>query len=379
MAYPLIEYYYPIVTLTKKGDVGNGYYFENADAITNTKTNFAYKKSKADAGVYGTATEYYIYNSRNNNKPILSAADTFLFIKHTSSKFVNPFYVVFPLKKTETISDNLKNDRMNGGLAKSIDNLSAITATGNAKTTMNFSLESVIDSMRKFNPTKCGISQSKIENGISQIPIKDIYLIKEFIYVDKTILETGNFATDKTLSLDNVEFDFIDPTIKKVSFMRECTSSTKKVKKTLFTGLNKKEQKKNNYVNLAFMLASLLYLACFYFIYREDKRTQIFIFTMIIIFLIVIPIGITAQIYNSKSAKINVNDLRNSITFARYSIVTVAITIFAMFRKQIAGIFLLWDSVSRKIGFNETTYFGILFAVSFVAIINYSIIIFLTV
>jgi hypothetical protein len=45
MAYPLIEYHYPLVSLTKKGDATNGYYFENADAITNTKTNFAYKKS----------------------------------------------------------------------------------------------------------------------------------------------------------------------------------------------------------------------------------------------------------------------------------------------------------------------------------------------
>ena len=42
-----------------------------------------------------------------------------------------------------------------------------------------------------------------------------------------------------------------------------------------------------------------------------------------------------AQVFSKKGAKINVKDLRISITVARYSVVMFAISMFAIFSKKI--------------------------------------------
>lgn len=322
MAYPLIEFYYPMVTLTKEKEkikVVSEFYFINNE--TNTQLNFAYKKSLDHDVIKGTAKEYYIYNDD---------ATKYLVILHNSSS--TDFYVAFPLTPVKTVSDYLKKDRMNGGLAKSFNNLS------NSSNKINFSLESVIDSMQSFNPTECRYDTN-------------IYLIDEPIYVDETVFTNIKFAKNPNLTMDTVFVKnmkrITNVTIKQVSKVSKCTT-TKKVdnsKKGLFSGLNETEQTNNNYLNLALMLSGLLYFIFFFWIYYStdvfngDKRMSIVLFITITMMLLLIPVGITVEIYNSNAnTKINNNELRTSITVARYSVVVFALTMFTIFSKKIIEI-----------------------------------------
>jgi hypothetical protein len=382
MAYPLIEFYYPMVTLTKKGDTTTGFYFEN-DSLTNTQINFAYKKSSSDAVIKGTAKEYYIYND-----PLTK----YLVILHRNAELpTTNFYVAFPLMPPpvgKTMSDYLKKDRMNGGLAKSINNLKIIT-TDTTKTTVKFSLESVIDSMQTFNPTRCLYKTST-----------EIYIINEPIYVDETVFTGVNYAKKTGLLLDDAFMTSLTnmstPTIRKVTKVRSCTlppATVSKKDKGLFGGLNRTDQAMNNYLNLALMLVSALYFIFFFWIYYSteflngEHKMSIVFFMIISIILLVIPVAITTQIYNSKKgAKINVKDLRISITVARYSVVMFAISMFAIFSKKIFEIFNDYTKVLNafnawiaSFGQNKETILPIVITICGVVIFYHSYIIFLKV
>lgn len=373
MAYPLIEFYYPMVTLTEKGDATNGFYFENTE-LTNTQINFAYKESQSSAIFKGTAKEYYIYNDPQPK---------YLVILHKTAELPSSdFYVVFPLIPTTTLSDYLKKDRMNGGLAKSFNNLKTIT-TDTTKTTVKFSLESVIDSMQSFNPTRCLYKNAP-----------NIYLIDKPIYVDEKVFADVKFA--KKTGLEITDMQPMSSTIKKVSKVSNCTSAPATVDKSekgLFSGLNRTDQAMNNYLNLALMLVSVLYFIFFFWIYYSTdvfnggKRMSIVFFIIIAMILLLIPVGITTQIYNSKTgAKINVKDLRISITVARYSVFMFAISMFAIFSKKIFEIFndytKVWNAFYVWVltaGNNKETILPIILSICGGVIFYYSYIIFLKV
>ena len=381
MAYPLIEFYYPMVTLTKKGNARDGFYFENTDS-TNAQTNFAYKKSEYSNVIKGAAKEYYIYNDDHQIK--------YLVILHENELSTTNFYVAFPLKPPpvgKTMSDYLKKDRMNGGLAKSFNNLKTIT-TDTKKTKVKFSLESVIDSMQTFNPKEFLYKPPTTDDSPS------VYLIDEPIYVDETVFEDVEFAKKTGLEITDMK-STKSTIIKKVTKDRSCTYPKKvvKSKKGLFENLNETDQAMNNYLNLVMMLGSLLYFIFFFWIYYSteflngEHKMSIVFFMIISIILLVIPVAITTQIYNSKKgAKINVKDLRISITVARYSVVMFAISMFAIFSKKIFEIFNDYTKVTNafnawiaSFGKNKETILPIVITICGVVIFYHSYIIFLKV
>ena len=331
-----IEFYYPTVTLTKTPSIiGNGFYFKDEinTSYDSKKLNFA---SKGLGLGNGTAIEYYVYN-KDYNVYNEDYNKNYLVIKHIKSN-KTIFYVMFPLTPTANVSDYLQEDRMNGGLAKSIDNLS-ILSKDKTKTKVNFSLESVINSMRTFNLDECNTSTYNS---------RKICLINEPIYVDNETFTDGLFAKDSELVLKGLEWTTIsDLTIAKVTKVSSCTYPKKvdKSKKGLFENLNETDQLKNNYLNLALMLMSLSCFTFFYWLYRvkgfwlDKGPAPLFYFLTAVVFIIMFPIWSSAQILDFNNSKIDNTELRNSITFARYVIVTFGMMIFSMFSKEIIDFF----------------------------------------
>lgn len=383
MEYPLIEFYYPMVTLTKMVNDKNRFYFKSPN---NAQINFAYKKSESSEVIKGTAKEYYIYNDDPQIK--------YLVILHNTELSTTNFYVAFPLMPPpveKTMSDYLKKDRMNGGLAKSFNNLKTITKD-TKKTKVKFSLESVIDSMQTFNPKKFLYKPPTTTIFATTIP--RVYLINEPIYVDKTVFEDVKFAKKTGLEITDMK-STKSTIIKKVTKDRSCTYPQKvvKSKKRLFENLNETDQAMNNYLNLVMMLGSVLYFIFFFWIYYSTdvfnggKRMSIVFFMIISIILLVIPVAITTQIYNSKKgAKIDVTYLEISITVARYSVFMFAISMFAIFSKKIFEIFNDYTKVLNafnawiaSFGKNKETILPIVITICGVVIFYHSYIIFLKV
>ena len=140
------------------------------------------------------------------------------------------------------------------------------------------------------------------------------------------------------------------------------------------------------------MLSSLLFLAFFYWLYyikdlfANVKRMSILFFIIIANLAIIAPVGITAQVYNSKiKTKINKTDLRHSITFARYCAIVSGITLFMIFRKQLidwyTGPTVLWEAIKniKNIEFNELLAIRASFIIFIAMTFYFSYIIFLTV
>ena len=161
------EYYYPLATLDVRTDsINSKKYFVD---LSNTKINFAIQyDNRKKVTEEGSASEYYISAiNTETDKTKVGNATNYLVIKHKvagtcltadNCEKINgsnvytpkPFYVAFPLYigvSGEDISTYIKNDRMNGRLAQSINNLKDATKS------VQFSLESVINSMKSFAPT----------------------------------------------------------------------------------------------------------------------------------------------------------------------------------------------------------------------------------
>lgn len=367
-----IEYYYPLETLTTKS-VSNKFFFKN-ESTTSTKTNFAMSN-----GIRGTAKEYYIKTIKSTDTKIVPGATHYLVIFHEKGDL--KFYVLFPLKSVPDVSSYIKSDRNGGILSKSIENLNNVSAV---ETKVKFSLESVIDSMKSFNPAS--YSKFSVTKTVLTIPTNyDACVMNALIYV-KTINSDKFYGGD-------VEFNPASPilfrtTIKKVSAISECkapTTKTVKEPKTLFTGLSYKEQSKLNYMNFVMILASLLYLLASYHLYYnydlfKTKETSIFIFMMVALLFVTIPVGITLLLLKTPGAKINENDLRYGVIFARYSIVAIISSLVAIFSKQILGLIQTppnWSVIldSLKPNWKLNLFVGLSSVIAFV----FSIIIFFTV
>jgi hypothetical protein len=99
-------------------------------------------------GIKGTAKEYYIKTIKSTDTKIVNDATHYLVILHETIN--SKFYVLFPLKSEPDVSLYIKSDRNGGILSKSIENLNNV---GTVNTKVKFSLESVVDSMKTFNPT----------------------------------------------------------------------------------------------------------------------------------------------------------------------------------------------------------------------------------
>lgn len=374
-----IEYYYPLVSLTTDSDSKSKIFFKNP---TNTQVNFAINKNGTT--IKGIAKKYYIHTVlKNTNPTIMPDATNYLVIEHENQ----PFYVVFPIKEVSKVSAYLKNDRMNGGLANSIKNLNNSTIKTGSE--IKFSLESVIDSMKTFNSTKYYVF---VVSG------KPVYVINTYIYVETSVIRNGVFAEVEGLNF-NKEAAIYNATIRKVNASSTCTPSSTVVKtsaktsaETIFSNLGDADQEKNNYINFALMLSSLLFLAFFYWLYyikdlfANVKRMSILFFIIIANLAIIAPVGITAQVYNSKiKTKINKTDLRHSITFARYCAIVSGITLFMIFRKQLidwyTGPTVLWEAIKniKNIEFNELLAIRASFIIFIAMTFYFSYIIFLTV
>jgi hypothetical protein len=365
--------------LTTDSDSKSKIFFKNP---TNTQVNFAINKNGTT--IKGIAKKYYIHTVlKNTNPTIMPDATNYLVIEHENQ----PFYVVFPIKEVSKVSAYLKNDRMNGGLANSIKNLNNSTIKTGSE--IKFSLESVIDSMKTFNSTKYYVF---VVSG------KPVYVINTYIYVETSVIRNGVFAEVEGLNF-NKEAAIYNATIRKVNASSTCTPSSTVVKtsaktsaETIFSNLGDADQEKNNYINFALMLSSLLFLAFFYWLYyikdlfANVKRMSILFFIIIANLAIIAPVGITAQVYNSKiKTKINKTDLRHSITFARYCAIVSGITLFMIFRKQLidwyTGPTVLWEAIKniKNIEFNELLAIRASFIIFIAMTFYFSYIIFLTV
>ena len=371
-----IEFYYPMVELTKKGDNTDGFYFENN---LNNQINFAIKQSSTL--ISGKATKYYIHTIIGT--PIVTDATHYFIISHISTDN-SIFYVVFPLRAmtSKDIAPKLIKDRVNGGLAKSIDNLSNPSLSLNSK--IKFSLESVIDSMNSFNP-----------NAYHSYSDGKVYVIKSLIYVNDIIngsnIKYASPGAEIISSIARLK-DSVEPAkITQVFRTNNCKASAKKAKKaekTLFSGLSYKAQSKVNYMNFVMMLATLIYLLSFYHLYYNydifrNKETTIFTFMMIALLLITIPVGTTLLLSNKPGTKINETDLRYAVTFARYSIFAILISLFAIFSNQIfmtsgSGLLDFLKKVFSKlsVGFVDNPLKNIVFLIASIVIIVFIFIIF---
>jgi hypothetical protein len=358
-----IEYYYPLETLTTNS-VSNKFFFKN-DSLTNTKINFA-----TTNGIQGTAKEYYIKTIKETDTKIVDGATHYLVILHENANI--KFYVLFPLKSVSDVTSYIKSNRNGGILSKSIENLNNI---GAVNTKVKFSLESVVDSMKSFNPT------SYYDFSVTKIKTHDVFVMNDLIYV-KTIAPNKFYDGDVEFNPVSSQISRLQASIQKVSTTSECKVPAKKrvkTKKTLLSGLSYAEQSKLNYMNFVMMLGSLLYLLAFYHLYYnydvfKTKHTSILIFMVTTLLFIIIPVGTTLLLQNTKGAKINKTDLRYAVTFARYSIFAIAVSLFAIFSKQILGLF--------RGGRPEWSYFktnwalNLFFAVAIGAVLYFSFIIF---
>lgn len=392
-----IEYYYPLETLTTNS-VSNKFFFKNDSStiptttatptpIPKTRINFAMSN-----GIKGTAKEYYIKTINIGVTPIVNGATHYLVILHESANL--KFYVLFPLKSVPDVSLYIKNDRNGGILSKSIENLNNISTVN---TKVKFSLESVVDSMKSFNP-RSYYKFSVTKNTMTTIPTipttpttppttYDVVVMNDLIYVN-TINSDKFYGGDIEFNPVSPQPSLLQANIQKVSATSECKAPAKKIvkeKKTLFTGLSYKEQSKLNYMNFVMILASLLYLLASYHLYYnydffKTKETSIFIFMMVALLFITIPVGITMLLLKTPGAKINQNDLRYGVIFARYSIVAIVSSLVAIFSKQILRLIQIrpdWSVIldSLKTNWKMNLVFGLISAIAFA----FSIIIFFTV
>jgi hypothetical protein len=319
-----IEYYYPLATLNLKTDsIGNKKYFDvSINALEKPKTNFAIK-----GVVSGTATQYYIQPiDKESDKTKFDMANNYLVIKHAVANPVTNFYVAIPLyiaRDKEDISKYVKNDRMNGRLAQSFDNLNK------AKTSVQFSLESVIDSMKSFAPTAYYELTDKTIN-------KKIYVLNKPIYV-KNINTASFYKGDVTIP--EIIVNPTKATINRVKVTRTClkpNASKKKACESMFYGLGKKEQVKIDYLNLIYGLVALILTIVFYhingkYIDNFDKRQTAIYGLLAALAIVVIPIGSTKGAYEGKTEKIIVSSLKESIIFARYFILFILSSITMIF------------------------------------------------
>jgi hypothetical protein len=96
---------------------------------------------------------------------------------------------------------------------------------------------------------------------------------------------------------------------------------------------------------------------------------------------IVIPVVTTLLLQNTKGVKINQTALRHSVTFARYSILAFGVSLFAIFSKQILGLFRGvrpdWSHIVDFLQKNREI--SLFFGVSIGAVFYFSFIIFFTV
>jgi len=320
-----IEYYYPLTTLNVRTDSINKKYFDvSINAIDKPKTNFVIKDV-----VSGTATQYYIQPiGTQSDKTKFDMANNYLVIKHniTPSNPATNFYVAVPLYIAgvkEDISKYVNSDRMNGRLAQSFDNLNKAT------TSVQFSLESVINSMKSFAPTGYYEVVDKPTN-------KKIYVLNKPIYV-KNINTASFYKGDVTIP--EIIVNPTSATINRVRVTRTCTkpkTSKKNTCEPMFYGLGKKEQVKIDYLNLIYGLVALIFTIVFYYInekyIKSDELKQRTIYGLLLaLFLVVVPIGSTKGVYEGKTGKVNVSDLKHSIIFARYFILFILSSIAMIF------------------------------------------------
>jgi hypothetical protein len=328
------EYYYPLTTLDVRTiGINSKKYFID---LSNTKINFAIKK-----GVAGTASEYYIQTvDPNMDKTKIENATKYLVIKHkvagncgtgntcaancekiseSSPCTPKPFYVAFPLHigtVGQDISRYLQSDRMNGRLAQSIHNLR------DATTSVQFSLESVINSMKSFVPNGYYELNDKNTN-------KKIYVLNKPIYIKN--LDTSTFY-EGDITIPPILSEPTKANIKRVRVTRTCLKpkpSKTSACRPLFYGLAKKDQNRIDYLNLIYGLMSLISIFVFHYIYKTyltgEKQTILY-GIIIAMTSIVFPFGITKGVYESKKYEVNVSDLQHSILFARYFILTILVS-----------------------------------------------------
>ena len=323
----LVEFYYPLATLTNTGK-----YFSKAD----TSKNFA-----IDGGVSGHSTAYYIqsasdftglplsFNINNRNNIVTH----YLVIKHDT------FYVLFPICNTNSLSNFVRSDITISPIRKSIDNL-LISKKDNK---IEFDLNSTIDSMKTFAPTSYYFNEYKDVKNTKY----DVYVINAPIFVGGKIDES-KYA--KGIIKVNSAWTEVDATITRVEKISTCTGNIDGKKKgtlfsakkgTLFTTKTVKEQNRLSHLNIIYGFSMGIIVLFFYHIFMNYSSVNKHwsSFTMILfvgLFLVAIPVSITAQIYNTNKKGIDKESLQHSVIFARYSIVAIALMFMTIFSKNLA-------------------------------------------
>ena len=308
----LVEFYYPLATLTNKGN-----YFLKTD----TSMNFA-----IEGGVSGHSTAYYIQSASDFTRLPLSfnvnnrvnTVTHYLVIKHET------FYVVFPICNTNSFSNFVKRDITISPIRKSIDNL-LISKTGNK---IEFDLNLTIDSMKTFAPTSYYVNATKTN--------EPVYVINAPIFVEKKI-DASKYK--KGIEVKSEPWTKVDATITRVEKISTCKGNTKK-KDTLFSAKTDSEQKRLLYLNIIYGLSMGILVLFFYHIFTNYKTVsdKWLSFTMALfvgLFLVAIPVSITAQIYNTNKKGIDKESLQHSVIFARYSIVAVGLMFMTIFSKNL--------------------------------------------
>lgn len=338
-----IEYYYPLMNLTVVGSATAKHFTR---ALNNTDNlNFATETTQ------GKATEFYIQKITVTNKISdlavknkISNATHYLVIKHATNGNTT-FNVVFPLKDDAKLSDHLNTTRMNGGLAKSIDNLIIAAQTG--KTKVKFSLESVIDSMKSFNP------KDYYYSALTTTTTKT-YVINDIIYVNKipnNLFDPGSILIAPASTYTN------NKTITKVIKTSDCLSALKPgiSKDTLFTVKTKNGRERINYLNMIYGFSALLFVIFFYNIYYRYQKVQnawqtLLMGIIFVLSLVIIPVATTAQIYNSK----NTEALQHSVIFAKYLVVAFGFSIGIIFSTNLIG---AWNYIKNNTTINALKHF----------------------
>lgn len=346
-----IEYYYPLMNLTVVGSATAKHFTRTLNNTDNL--NFATETTP------GKATEFYIQKITVTNKISdlavknkISNATHYLVIKHATNGNTT-FNVVFPLKDDAKLSDHLNLTRMNGGLAKSIDNLIIAAQTG--KTKVKFSLESVIDSMKSFNPKDyyySALTTTTITPPTTTTT--KTYVINDIIYVNKipnNLFDPGSILIAPASTYTN------NKTITKVIKTSDCLSALKLEisKDTLFTVKTKNGQERINYLNIIYGFSALLFVIFFYNIYYRYQKVNnawqtLLMGIIFVLSLVIIPVATTAQIYNSKNAEA----LQHSVIFAKYLVVAFGFSIGIIFSTNLIG---AWNYINNNGWWNSFTHF----------------------
>ena len=332
----IVEYYYPLATLNVRTQDDKKYFDVSINTVNNTKINFAIETGGVKTTGY--ATQYYIQPINNDtDKTKFDMASNYLVIKHnTPANPATNFYVAFPLYIAgdgEDISSKEQSDRMNGRLSQSINNLKDVTKS------IQFSLESVISSMKSFAPTgyyelietptpttttTTTTTTTVTPTTTTTTPLKKIYVLNKPIYIKN--LDTSSFYKGD-ITIPQIESALKTATVNRVKVTRTCLKPiTKSTCTPLFYGLAKTQQVRIDYLNLIYGLLSLILIFIFYYIfttYLTNNKKPVFYGILLALALVVIPIGSTKGVYESKLEKVNVSDLQHSIIFARYFILTV--------------------------------------------------------